>query len=146
MPELFWRGTRRIGTDENKAMTWSYQSDAFGVGTPSGTASVRLRLPGQIDLGVLGISYNYFRDYEAATGRLPELVFGKPNTVVLSPLLKRFRQDEMVMVGDRLTTDKLLAENAGIDFILVLSGEAKREDLPGLVRQPTLVVDHLGSL
>ena len=77
---------------------------------------------------------------------LPELVFGKPNTVVLSPLLKRFRQDEMVMVGDRLTTDKLLAENAGIDFILVLSGEAKREDLPGLVRQPTLVVDHLGSL
>ena len=52
----------------------------------------------------------------------------------------------MVMVGDRLTTDKLLAENAGIDFILVLSGEAKREDLPGLVRQPTLVVDHLGSL
>ena len=77
---------------------------------------------------------------------MPELVFGKPNTVVLSPLLKRFRQDEMVMVGDRLTTDKLLAENAGIDFILVLSGEAKREDLPGLVRQPTLVLDHLGSL
>lgn len=45
--------------------------------------------------------------------------------MVLSTLLKRFRQDEMVMVGDRLTTDKLLAENAGIDFILVLSGEAK---------------------
>ncbi|GIK35998.1 MAG: hypothetical protein BroJett010_25570 [Gammaproteobacteria bacterium] len=72
MPELFWRGTRRIGTDENKAMTWSYQSDAFGVGTPSGTASVRLRLPGQIDLGVLGISYNYFRDYDPQAGRYVE--------------------------------------------------------------------------
>lgn len=96
--------------------------------------------------GPLPDTGSFVKLYEAATGRLPELVFGKPNTVVLSPLLKRFRQDEMVMVGDRLTTDKLLAENAGIDFILVLSGEAKREDLPGLVRQPTLVVDHLGSL
>ncbi|GIK35996.1 MAG: hypothetical protein BroJett010_25550 [Gammaproteobacteria bacterium] len=72
MPELFWRGTPRIGTDENKAMTWRYQSDAFGVGTPSGTASVRLRLPGQIDLGVLGISYNYFRDYDPQVGRYVE--------------------------------------------------------------------------
>ncbi|MCE7904110.1 MAG: hypothetical protein DYH20_16175 [Gammaproteobacteria bacterium PRO9] len=43
-------GTPRIGTDATKAITWRYQSDAFGVGTPSGTASVRLRLPGQIDL------------------------------------------------------------------------------------------------
>ena len=84
--------------------------------------------------------------YQAATGRLPELVFGKPNTVVLSPLLKRFQPEEMVMVGDRLSTDKKLAENAGIDFILVLSGEARREDLPGLERQPTLVVDDLGAL
>ena len=50
------------------------------------------------------------------------------------------------MVGDRLSTDKKLAENAGIDFILVLSGEAKASDLPGLERQPTLVVEHLGQL
>ena len=84
--------------------------------------------------------------YEAATGRLPELVFGKPDTRVLSPLLKRFRLDEMVMVGDRLSTDKRLAENAGIDFILVLSGEARRVDLPALERQPTLVLEHLGVL
>jgi HAD superfamily hydrolase (TIGR01450 family) len=89
---------------------------------------------------------SFVRLYEAATGRLPEVVFGKPNTLILSPLLKRFRLEEMVMVGDRLSTDKILAENAGIDFILVLSGEAKREDLPGLLRQPTLVLDHLGSL
>ena len=98
------------------------------------------------DQGPLPDTGSFVKLYEAATGRLPELVFGKPNTLVLSPLLKRFAQDEMVMVGDRLTTDKLLAENAGIDFILVLSGEAKREDLPALARQPTLVVDDLGSL
>lgn len=96
--------------------------------------------------GPLPDTGSFVRLYEGATGRLPELVFGKPNTCVLAPLLKRFRQDEMVMVGDRLTTDKLLAENAGIDFILVLSGEAKREDLPMLERQPTLVVENLGFL
>ena len=50
------------------------------------------------------------------------------------------------MVGDRLSTDKLLAENAGIDFILVLSGEARREELPALQRQPTLVLNDLGDL
>ena len=98
------------------------------------------------DKGPLPDTGSFVKLYEAATGRLPELVFGKPNTLVLSPLLKRFSRDEMVMVGDRLTTDKLLAENAGIDFILVLSGEAKRADLPALQRQPTLVVDDLGSL
>ena len=96
--------------------------------------------------GPLPDTGSFVKLYEAATGRLPELVFGKPNTLVLSPLLKRFRRDEMVMVGDRLSTDKLLAENAGIDFILVLSGEARREHLPGLERQPTLVLDDLGSL
>ena len=96
--------------------------------------------------GPLPDTGSFVRLYEGATGRLPEVVFGKPNTIVLSPLLARFRQDEMVMVGDRLTTDKVLAENAGIDFILVLSGEAKREDLPALERQPTLVLDDLSTL
>lgn len=95
--------------------------------------------------GPLPDAGSFVKLYEAATGRLPEIVFGKPNTIILSPLLKRFRHDEMVMVGDRLTTDKLLAENAGIDFILVLSGEAKREDLPALKKQPDLVVEHLGG-
>lgn len=84
--------------------------------------------------------------YETATGRRPDRIFGKPDPAVLAPLLARYPRSAMVMVGDRLSTDKVLAENAGIDFILVLSGEAKRADLPGLQRQPTLVLDHLGQL
>lgn len=84
--------------------------------------------------------------YEKATGRIPELVFGKPNTLILEPLLRRYAPHEMVMVGDRLYTDKVLAENAGMDFILVLSGESTREDLPKLERQPTLVLDDLSPL
>jgi len=88
---------------------------------------------------------SFVKLYEAATGRLPERVFGKPDPAVLGSLLARFSRAEMAMVGDRLSTDRLLAENAGIDFILVLSGEARREDLAGLARQPALVVPDLGA-
>jgi HAD superfamily hydrolase (TIGR01450 family) len=96
--------------------------------------------------GPLPDAGSFMKLYEAATGRLPEVVFGKPDPLILAPVLKRFAREETVMIGDRLTTDKRLAENAGIDFILVLSGEAKREDLPGLARQPALVLDDLGEL
>lgn len=84
--------------------------------------------------------------YEKATGRTPERVFGKPDPRVLGPLLDKYAREEMVMVGDRLSTDKKLAENAGLDFVLVLSGEATREDLLREKRQPWRVVEHLGEL
>lgn len=82
--------------------------------------------------------------YHTATGRRPERIFGKPHPAVLEPLLARYAPAEMIMVGDRLSTDKKLAENAGIDFALVLSGEATREDLAREERQPREVLDHLG--
>lgn len=83
--------------------------------------------------------------YKVATGRQPDRIFGKPDPAVLAPLLARYPKEEMVMVGDRLSTDKQLAENAGIDFILVLSGESSRADLASLKRQPTLVLENLGE-
>jgi ribonucleotide monophosphatase NagD (HAD superfamily) len=95
--------------------------------------------------GPLPDTGSFVKLYEAATGRLPERVFGKPDPAILAPLLRRFRPEEMVMVGDRLSTDKVLADNAGIDFILVLSGEARRADLAALERQPALVVEDLGG-
>lgn len=84
--------------------------------------------------------------YHTATGRKPTHIFGKPETAVLDPVLENYPKDSMVMVGDRLSTDKKLAENANIDFILVLSGEAKLEDLPSLERQPTFVTHDLSVL
>ena len=83
--------------------------------------------------------------YATATGRRPQYIFGKPDPMILQPLLARYAKDDMVMVGDRLSTDKKLAENAGIDFALVLSGEATREDLMKEKRQPTVVLEHLGE-
>lgn len=83
--------------------------------------------------------------YETATGRRPEHIFGKPDPHVLEPLLAKYAKEEMVMVGDRLSTDKKLAENAGIDFALVLSGEATLEDVRREARQPSQILEHLGQ-
>ena len=82
--------------------------------------------------------------YRTATGRTPEYIFGKPDPRVLAPLLRRYRPEEMLMVGDRLSTDMRLAYNAGIDAVLVLSGEATRADLAREEHQPALVLDDLG--
>ena len=83
--------------------------------------------------------------YAKSTGRTPNLLFGKPNPLILGDLTERYAPRDMVMVGDRLYTDKLLAENAGMDFVLVLSGESKAEDLAGLDRQPDLVAPDMGA-
>lgn len=83
--------------------------------------------------------------YETATGRRPQYIFGKPDPAVLSPLLEKYPREEMIMVGDRLSTDKKLAENCGIDFALVLSGEATLEDLQKEERQPTVILPDLGQ-
>lgn len=82
--------------------------------------------------------------YNAATGRRPDHIFGKPDPLVLEPLLARYAKEDLIMVGDRLSTDKKLAENAGIDFALVLSGEAKRADLANESIEPTVVLEDLG--
>ena len=82
--------------------------------------------------------------YETATGRRPEKIFGKPRTEVLAPVFKEYPPSAVVMAGDRLSTDKKLAENAGIDFICVLSGEATLEDIQKEERQPTVIAQTLG--
>lgn len=82
--------------------------------------------------------------YHTATGRRPQYIFGKPDPAVLAPLLAKYDKKDMIMVGDRLSTDKKLAENAGIDFALVLSGEATAADLAKEARQPAVVLADLG--
>lgn len=82
--------------------------------------------------------------YHTATGRRPQQIFGKPDPAVLAPLLAKYEKKDMIMVGDRLSTDKKLAENAGIDFALVLSGEATLEDLAKEEILPRVVLPDLG--
>jgi len=73
---------------------------------------------------------------EATNGMKPSHVFGKPSPSLLAPVLARFRPEEIAVTGDRLYTDKAIADNAGVDFVCVLSGETKRADLAAYAGTP----------
>ncbi len=83
---------------------------------------------------------------ETSTNRKPDKIFGKPNQELLSAVLQKYNKDEIVVVGDRLYTDKALADNAGIDFILVLSGESTRLDAEKTESCPAIILKNLGDL
>jgi len=83
-----------------------------------------------------------------ATGRQPEAVLGKPNPQMLTGILRRhgLAANQLGMVGDRLYTDMALARAAGAMGILVLSGEATREEAEAMKPAPDLIVAHVGEL
>jgi RHS repeat-associated protein len=53
--------------------SWAFQGNPFGAQAPVATLTVNLRFPGQYADAESGLSYNYFRDYEAGTGRYVEI-------------------------------------------------------------------------
>ncbi len=84
---------------------------------------------------------------ETTNGMTPSHVFGKPSPTLLEPVLERFAKEEITVVGDRLYTDKAIADNAGVDFICVLSGETTRDDLEKYQgTPPALTLNNLGDV
>ncbi len=83
----------------------------------------------------------------ASTGRRPDVIVGKPNEPIVQALQERLALpiERMCMVGDRLYTDIALGRT-GLATALVLSGETRREDLPGSPYQPDFIIDDLASL
>jgi HAD superfamily hydrolase (TIGR01450 family) len=84
----------------------------------------------------------------ASTGRLPQAVIGKPSAEILIQLAAQWELDpnEVLMVGDRLYTDIQLAHNAGAMSALVLTGEARPEDLKRSEIKPDLICTNLAKL
>ncbi len=82
---------------------------------------------------------------EAATGRTPKYI-GKPNAEMARMGMDKLGADpdHTAMVGDRLYTDMAMARQAGIASILVLSGEAKREDIKG--PKPSFIFESVDEL
>ena len=66
---------------------------------------------------------------EAASGRLPDKVMGKPDPSMLDGIRDRngLQSSEIAMVGDRIYTDVAMGHNAGAVSVLVLSGETTLE-------------------
>ena len=88
---------------------------------------------------------------EAATGRKPDLVIGKPNPDILLGVLSRrgLEPSQGAMVGDRLYTDVKTAINAGSCGVLVLSGESTMATVAQSDVVPTLIcrdIEEFGCL
>ena len=62
-------GTPRYATNTSGAQVWNWDSDAFGNGTPSGSATVNLRFAGQYWDDESSLHYNWNRYYDPTTGR-----------------------------------------------------------------------------
>lgn len=82
-----------------------------------------------------------------AVGQLP-LVAGKPEVAIFETAKRRFDSSRPLFVGDRIDTDILGANRAGIDSVLVLTGISKPKELLacGADSQPTFVIADLREL
>ncbi|GHV66169.1 hypothetical protein AGMMS49928_00200 [Spirochaetia bacterium] len=85
---------------------------------------------------------------EAATGKTPKEIFGKPHASMIYHILEKngIQPKHAAMIGDRMYTDMKLAENAGIKSILVLSGETTRDDVQEADIHIDLIVPSLRAL
>ena len=81
------------------------------------------------------------------TGTSP-LIIGKPSLLMVEMAAGEMGvdKDRTIMIGDRLYTDMRMASNAGIDSILVLSGEAKMSDVEEMESKPTYVIGSVAEL
>jgi len=85
---------------------------------------------------------------EAATGRRPDLVVGKPNRLIVDAAAAKMHLpvSQLAMIGDRLYTDIALGQTSGIVTVLVLSGETKVEDLRDSPFKPDYIFQNLAEV
>ena len=85
---------------------------------------------------------------EAATGRSPLAVMGKPDPTMIRGILHRhsLAPENLAMVGDRLYTDILMAHRAGVLGVLVLTGEATAVEASHHQPPPDLIVADVSAL
>ena len=84
---------------------------------------------------------------KVCTGREP-VIIGKPQPQMVYSALRKYgaAPEETVLIGDRLYTDIACGNNAGIDTILVLSGEGKAEDCEKYGVQPTYIYENIAAV
>jgi len=85
---------------------------------------------------------------KAATEREPDLIVGKPNSLLVEYAAERtgIPVSAMCMIGDRLYTDIALGATSGIPTILVLSGETKAHEIAGSPYQPTYIFKNIRAV
>ena len=86
--------------------------------------------------------------FERSSGRRPDLVIGKPYSVMAECLSRAFKvpRERMCMVGDRMHTDIRFGNGSGMRTILVLSGETTRETMKSFPDRPDLILGDFNEI
>jgi len=85
---------------------------------------------------------------KASTGKVPKII-GKPNKEIIESAFRKLSLSDtfgIAIVGDRVYTDIKTGENAGIDSILVLSGESEEADLKRCGVTASFVFNGVGDI
>jgi HAD superfamily hydrolase (TIGR01450 family) len=85
---------------------------------------------------------------ESCTGTKAEAVVGKPSSHMAAALLDRLGipANEVLLVGDRLSTDIRMANEAGMASALVLTGATMLADVDASEQQPNFILDSLWDI
>ncbi|MCT8686787.1 HAD-IIA family hydrolase, partial [Glaesserella parasuis] len=91
---------------------------------------------------------SFIQMLEMTTKVAPLKIFGKPDISMVELVAKELNIDksDMLMIGDRLYTDILMAKNFAIDSVLVLSGDTTRDMLEVSDISPTYVLKSFNVL
>lgn len=84
---------------------------------------------------------------EKATGKKP-IFIGKPEPTMINIVMQKFSvlKADTVVIGDRLYTDIASGVNAGVDTVMVLSGEATLKDYEESQIKPTFVLNSVKEM
>jgi len=82
------------------------------------------------------------------TGRIPDVVIGKPSKAIMLEALERLglRAEDVVVVGDQIEVDVVAGKRIGASTLLVLTGIDKKENMEKASVLPDYVLDSLNSL
>jgi len=85
---------------------------------------------------------------EHISGRKLELLAGKPSNLIMQVALSRLGcpAESCLMVGDRLETDMLMGQQAGMLTAVVLTGASTREDVARMIQPPDFVLENIGAI
>lgn len=85
---------------------------------------------------------------EAASGREPDAILGKPSKVAREIALSRLETppERTLVVGDRLDTDIELGTRAGMTTVLVQTGVSDRTSLEEASVEPEYVLESIGEI
>ena len=102
-----------------------------------------------VEFGYIPDCGSMCRSYERATGKKPVFI-GKPQPKMIFAAMKKFGvvAEDTVVICDRLYTDVASGNNAGVDTVCVLSGEATVADVEKAqgAEKPTFVLNHVNCL